>query len=412
MREIGLPQARRIALAAQGFGRPRPDRAVTMRDVQREIDRLAQFQIDSISVLARAHQMPLYSRLGPYDLTLLERASSTSPRRLFEYWGHAASLLDVRLEPALRFRMARAADEAWGGMQRVRTEHPGLVEFVLDEVCTRGPLTARAMEYEEQRDRSHWGWNWSATKRALEWHVWSGRITSASRNPAFERRYDLPERVLPAQVLATPTPSDHEAHVVLVRRAARALGVASELCLADYFRLSRAETRAAVAELVALGELEPVRVRGWKPQAWLWKGNQDGPPARIPRRVTGRALVSPFDSLIFERSRALALFGLDYRIEIYVPAAQRRHGYYVYCFLLDEHFAARVDLKADRRAGVLRVLASWAEPLCPHPQDRVLAELAAELRSLAQWLGLARVEVAAHGDLAGALHDRLASTTP
>ena len=137
MREIGLPQARRIALAAQGFGRPRPDRAVTMRDVQREIDRLAQFQIDSISVLARAHQMPLYSRLGPYDLTLLERASSTSPRRLFEYWGHAASLLDVRLEPALRFRMARAADEAWGGMQRVRTEHPRLVEFVLDEVCTR-----------------------------------------------------------------------------------------------------------------------------------------------------------------------------------------------------------------------------------------------------------------------------------
>ncbi|GAA1396849.1 winged helix-turn-helix domain-containing protein [Luteococcus peritonei] len=412
MREISLPQARRIALAAQGFGRPRRDRPVTMREVQGEIDRLAQFQIDSISVLARAHQMPLYSRLGAYDVGLLERAASRRPRRLFEYWGHAASLVDVRLEPALRFRMARARGEAWGGIRRVVEEHPGLVDFVLDEVRERGPVTAREIEYEEQRDRSHWGWNWSATKRALEWHFWSGRITAASRNAAFERRYDLPERVLPAEVVATPTPDDHQAHVILVRRAARALGVASEACLADYFRLSRAETRAAIAELEQLGELEPVRVRGWKPQAWLWKGNQELPAARIPRRITGRALVSPFDSLIFERSRALALFDLDYRIEIYVPAAQRRHGYYVYCFLLDEHFAARVDLKADRRAGVLRVLSSWAEPGCPHETAQVVRELAAELRELAAWLGLGEVEIGARGDLAAALHGAMAPATP
>lgn len=412
MRELSLAQARRTALAAQGFGRPRKDGPVTMRDVQREIDRLAQFQIDSISVLARAHQMPLYSRLGPYDTSLLARATSRAPRRLFEYWGHAASLVDVTLEPALRFRMQRARGEAWGGIRRVLDEHPGLVDFVLDEVRRRGPITARQIEYDEQRDRSHWGWNWSATKRALEWHFWSGRITSASRNPAFERRYDLPERVLPPAVLATPTPTDHQAHLELVRRAAQALGVASELCLADYFRLTRAETRAAVAELVELGELEAVRVTGWKPQAWLWKGNQTRPPARIPRRITARALVSPFDSLIFERSRALALFGLDYRIEIYVPAERRHYGYYVYCLLLDEHFAARVDLKADRAAGVLRVLASWAEPGCPHPEDRVAAELAAELRSLARWLGLNDIEVSQQGDLAPALGGAVEQPTP
>lgn len=405
MRELSLAQARRIALAAQGFGRPRPSRpdggrTVTMRDVQGLVDRLAQFQIDSINVLARAHLFPLFSRLGPYDPALLTRASSTRPVRLFEYWGHAASLVDVTLQPALRFRMARARGEAWGRMRQVEADHPELVAFVRDEVRSRGPITARQIEFDEQRERTHWGWNWSSTKTALEWLFWSGEITAAGRNQSFERLYDLPERVLPPAVHSSATLSDAQAHVELVRRSARALGVASEVCLADYFRLTRAETRAAISELATRAELEEVRVDGWPVRTWLWTG--DG-PVRIPRKIRARALVSPFDSLVFERARALALFGLDYRIEIYVPEARRRHGYYVYPFLLDEQFVARVDLKADRAAGVLRVKASWLEPGTGEETDRVCAELLAELHELARWQGLGEVVVEPRGDLAAAL---------
>lgn len=397
MRELSLPQARRIALAAQGFGRPRPERTITIRDVQRQIDQLAQFQIDSINVLARAHLMPLYSRLGPYDPALLTRASGVAPRRLFEYWGHAASLIDVTLQPALRFRMMQARGEAWGGIVRVQDEHPDLVDRVRDEVRTRGPITARQIEHDEQRDRTDWGWNWSAVKTALEWLFWSGEITAANRNPAFERRYDLPERVLPRAVVEAPTPSIEDSHLLLVRRAARALGIASEACLADYFRLNRARTGAAIATLEAKGELEQVTVPGWPARAWLWTG--DGHP-RIPRSIRARALVSPFDSLIFERKRALALFGLDYKIEIYVPEAKRRYGYYAYPFLLGERFAARVDLKADRAAGVLRVKAAWLEPGTGLAPELVAAELLTELRCLAGWLGLASIDVERRGDLA------------
>lgn len=404
VRTLTLAQARRIALAAQGFGTPRPQRPVTMRDVQRTIDQLAQFQIDSINVVTRAHLMPLFSRLGPYDTTLLTRASSRRPLRLFEYWGHAASLVDVRLQPALRFRMARAHGEAWGGIRRVQAEHPELVAFVRDEVASRGPVSARQIEFDEQRDRSNWGWNWSSTKTALEWLFWCGDITAARRNSAFERLYDLPERVLPSAVVDAPTPTVHESHVVLVRRAARALGVATEACLADYFRLSRAETRAAVAELEATGELLLVAVTGWTDRAWLWHG------ARIPRRIRARALVSPFDSLVFERNRAEHLFGLRYRIEIYVPAAQRQYGYYVYPFLLDEQFVGRVDLKADRGAGVLRVLAAWKEPASGLDDEHVAEELLAELRQMAAWLGLDRVVVEPRGDLSSSLAGVLAAS--
>lgn len=410
MRELSLAQARRVALAAQGFGRPRPSRpdgarAVTMRDVQGLVDRLAQFQIDTISVVARAHQFPLFSRLGPYDTALLERAVGQSPRRLVEYWAHAASMVDVRLHPQLRFRMARAADEAWGGMRSIATEESELVAAVLQEVRGHGPIGARQVEAAllargEGREREHWGWNWSQTKRALEWLFWSGQVTSARRTASFERLYDLPERVIPASIHQASTPTDAEAHVELVRRSARALGVGSEACLADYFRLSRVETRAAIAELAARGELEEVRVNGWAARTWLWIG--DG-PVRIPRRIRARALVSPFDSLVFERSRALALFGLDYRIEIYVPEAQRRHGYYVYPFLLDEQFVARVDLKADRPAGVLRVKASWLEPDTGLGADEVCAELLAELHEVARWQQLGEVVVEPRGDLAAAL---------
>jgi uncharacterized protein YcaQ len=393
---LSRTQARRIALAAQGFGRPRPDRPVTMRDVQATISRLGQFQIDSINVVTRAHFMPLFSRLGSYDLALLERAAHRPPRRLFEYWGHAASLIDVDLQPLLRFRMQAGFRDVWPGVERVARENHGLVDFVREEVRARGPLSARDLEIEEVRDRSSWGWNWSSVKTVLEWLFYCGDVTSAYRNTQFERVYDIPERVLPPQVLAAPTPDPAESVTGLIRHAARALGVASEFCLRDYFRTRRAMTRHAIAALVETGELIPVTIQGWETKPhYLWH------ETRWPRRIETRALLSPFDSMIFERSRLERLFDFAYRIEIYVPGPRRVYGYYVYPFLLGEHFVARVDLKADRSRGVLLVNSAWLEP--GHDPAYVAAELAAELELLADWQGLSAVEVLPRGDLAPAL---------
>ena len=352
------------------------------------------FQIDSVNVLTRAQYLPLFSRLGPYPTALLDRAYGRAPRRLFEYWGHMASLNRVDLQPALRFRMARAGD-AWSGVRRAAAEHPDVAEWVLAEVRDRGPLTARQIELDlPARRREHWGWNWSLVKTLLEWLFYTGQVTSARRNSAFERVYDLPERVLPRAVVAAPTPSDAEAHRVLVRVAAKAHGVGSEQCLRDYFRLGPAETRVAIAELVEVGELLPVQVQGWRRPAYLHVD------ARTPRRVRARGLVGPFDSLVFERARTEALFGFRYRIEIYVPEPQRVHGYYVLPFLLGDRLVARVDLKADRKAGVLLVQSAYAEPYAPAETAR---ELATELASMADWLRLSGVAVAARGDLSAAL---------
>lgn len=381
-----------MALAAQGFGRPRPERPVGVRDVQSVISRLGQFQIDSINVVTRAQFMPLFSRLGPYDPGLLDRAASRPPRRLFEYWGHAASLIDVTLQPALRFRMQEGFRDVWGGVERVARENPDLVSFVRDEVAARGPISARRLEVEEVRDRSNWGWNWSRTKTVLEWLFYCGEVTSARRNAQFERVYDVPERVLPAAVWSAPTPTPEESVLTLVRRAAQALGVATEYDLRDYFRTRVGMTRAAVSTLVDAGELIPVAVAGWdRRPTYLWH------QARRPRRITGRALLSPFDSMIFERSRLEGLFDFRYRIEIYVPEPRRVHGYYVYPFLLDEAFVARVDLKADRAAGVLRVNSAWIEP--GQDPGYVAAELGRELQVMAEWQGLSAVQVVPRGDL-------------
>ena len=380
-----------MALAAQGFGRPHPRRP-TMRDVQATIDRLGQFQIDSINIVTRAHFMPLFSRLGAYDPALLERAAHRPPRRLFEYWGHAASLIDVRLQPALRFRMQAGYRDVWGGVERVARENPGLVEQVRADVAERGPVSARQLEQAEVRDRSSWGWNWSLVKTVLEWLFYVGEVTSAYRNSQFERVYDLPERVLPPAVLARPTLEPADAVRQLVRAAASALGVGTERCLRDYFRTRSDLTRRAIAELVESGELVPVAVPGWAEKGvYLWH------TARVPRRVIAQALLSPFDSLVFERDRLERLFDFFYRIEIYVPEAKRLHGYYVYPFLLDEEIVARVDLKADRARGVLRVNSAWCEPNADPVE--VSTALAGELTSMAGWLGLAGVEVQPRGDL-------------
>ena len=391
-------QARRVALAAQGFARPRPDRPVGMRDVQAAVTRLGQFQIDSVNVVRRAHYLPLYSRLGGYDTALLDRAFGSPPRRLFEYWGHAASLLDVTLEPLLRFRMQAGYRDVWANVERVAAEQPQLVAWVRDQVADRGPVTAREIEHDEVRSRTGWGWNWSSVKTVLEWLFYVGEVTSARRNSQFERVYDLPERVLPAAVRAVPTPDPEESVRGLVRRAAAALGVATEFSLRDYFRTRPEMTRRAVAELVEAGELLPVAVRGTGVrQAYLWHA------ARLPRRVEARALISPFDSMVFERAQLEQLFDFTYRIEIYVPEAKRVYGYYVYPFLLGDRFVARVDLKADRARGVLRVGSAWLEPSAPQQPGEVAEHLAAELEELAGWLGLAAVEVLPRGDLAAEL---------
>jgi uncharacterized protein YcaQ len=389
-------QARRIALAAQGFTRSRPD-AVAARHVQKVIDRLGFFQIDSVNVLQRAHYMPLFSRLGAYDTELLHRAAGRKPRRLFEYWAHEAALVDVNLWQAFQFRMESGA-RMWGGIKRVYDEKPEFVEWVLEEVRANGPLTAREVEHDVPREKDNWGWNWSEVKTALEYLFYKGQVTAARRNSAFERVYDLPERVIPPAQLNAPPLTAREAHGVLVSHAARALGVATAQCLRDYFRMDPTQTKAAIDDLVESGELIPTTIAGWKRPAYLHRD------AVQPRKVSARALLSPFDPLVFERTRTEQLFDFRYRIEIYVPAEKRVHGYYVLPFLLGDRLVARVDLKAERQASTLIVHGAWAED---HAPESTATELAAELSVMAGWLGLDRISPPSKGDLAGELSDAL-----
>ncbi len=390
VRSLTTLQARRIALAAQGFTRQRPRGEVTAAHLNGVIKRLGFFQIDSVNVLVRAHYMPMFSRMGRYDVDLLHRAAGRAPRRLFEYWAHVAALVDVDLWPAMQHRMA-SGEGMWGGMQRIARDEPELVERVWQDVADNGPLTARDIEADVDRDRSHWGWNWSQAKQALEYLFYVGRVTAAKRNSQFERVYDIPDRVIPSRVLDQPHLSDIEAHRVLVEHAARALGVGTAQCLRDYFRMGAADTAAAIDSLVADGVLEPVTIQGWKRPAYLHRS------AVIPRSVSARALLSPFDPLVFERTRTQQLFDFEYRIEIYVPEAKRRYGYYVLPFLLGDRLVARVDLKADRAGSRLLVHGAWSEP---HAPDTTATELSVELRLMADWLGLETIEIGSKGDLA------------
>jgi uncharacterized protein YcaQ len=409
--DLSTGEARRLAVAAQGFGRPRPSGRVDARHLRRAIDDVGLLQLDSVNVFCRSHYMPVFSRLGPYPREALDRLAwhenpggksrRAGPRDLIEYWGHEASLLPVELQPLLRWRMARADALAWKGVARVAAEQPELVEFVLNVVRERGPIRASELAAKGRRREPGEMWNWSEEKTALEYLFFAGRV-SAARRVNFERLYDLPERVLPQEVLAAPTPSQDEAQRRLILIAAKRLGVATEADLGDYFRLPRAESKARVAELAEDGGLTQVRVEGWRQPAYLSPER----PAGLRRTGAARALLTPFDSLVWARERTERLFGFRYRIEIYVPAPKRVYGYYVLPFLLGDRLVARVDLKSDRQAGVLRVHGAFAEPGVD--TVRVAEELADELRLLSEWLELGGVSVARKGDPAAALRREVA----
>jgi uncharacterized protein len=393
--EMSRRDARRVALAAQGFADRRPGGRIDRRHFRRVLDGLATVQIDSVNVLTRSHELVFFARLGPYDRDALTRWLWSS-REVFEYWGHEASLHPVERYPLLRWRMAEA--HAWGGVRRAARDNPELVAAALSEIAAKGPVPIGELEVNRSHPR-HEGawWGWGGGKRVVEHLFFQGEVTATRRN-GFTRYYMLPEQWLPTDVLATPPPPEDEARRALLRLAAGAHGLGTARDLADYYRLNVPAARPLLEAMAADGELVRVAVEGWREPAYM------PPDARYPRRrLRARALLSPFDSLIWERSRVARLWDMAYRIEIYVPAPKRVHGYYVLPFLLGEDLVARVDLKADRTAGTLRVRAAWGEPPTPTRPDRaeIGAELAAELAGMAAWLGLpGGVTVEPRGDLA------------
>lgn len=390
-------QARRIALLAQGFGDRRPPKPGKAH-LKRVFDRVGLIQIDSVNVLSRSHYLPPFARIGAYAHADMDALAWGKRKQLFEYWGHEASLIPVEHQPLLRWRMSRAEAGVgtYSGLARFGREKRAYIEQVLDQIRLRGPLSAGELEAAGKGAGGWWGW--SDGKRAVEWLFWAGLVTTATRR-GFERLYDLPERVLPQAILDTPTPTVEDAQRGLIDIAARAMGVATETDLRDYFRMDPAETRARIAELTEDGVLAPVQVKGWTRTAWC---HRDAPR---PRRVEATALLSPFDNLIWRRERAERLFGFHYRIEIYVPAEKRVHGYYVLPFLQDERLTARCDLKADRKAGTLRVQSVHREDHAD-PLD-IAPALAERLRDMAGWMGLGDVEVHGHGETASALRSAL-----
>jgi len=380
--DISLGEARRLALRAQGFGGRAVSTDVGARAIMRVFEGIGLVQIDSVNVIVRAHYFPIFSRLGAYDATALERLVwEKRGRKLFEYWGHEASLIPIALHPLFRWRMERArlGEGTWGSIAALAREQPQLIASVLREVEQRGPLASG--DIAEHRSTGGGWWGWSEVKTALEWLFWTGAVTTAKRRN-FERLYDLPERVLPPAILALPTPDEDTAKRELLRISARALGIATRSDLRDYFRLG-ADANARIDELVEAGDLRPVTVEGWKGAAYLQ------PDAVIPRRIDARTLLSPFDSLVWARERDRRLFDFDYRIEIYTPAHKRVHGYYVLPYLHGDRLAARVDAKARRDTGVLDVIAVHYEDAKPSLDVR--DGLRASLDELAAWLGLGRV---------------------
>lgn len=394
MRQVTVSAARRIALAAQGFADPRPAGRHDARHLRRVVDRVSVVQLDSVNVFARAHYMPFVSRIGWAETARIDRHLNDGAAH-FEYWGHQASVMPVEMYPLFRWKMAAFAADPWPAIRRVEADRPGFVERTFEAVAERGPLTISDLEDVGTR---YDGWWRSEGRIALQWLFATGRLT-AWRRSDFSRVYDLPERRLPAAVLGAPAVDEVDAQRDLVARAARSLGVFTLADIADYWRFKQADTAARLRDLEVGGVVERVEVHGWRERAWLAVG------AAEPRRVRARALLSPFDPLVWYRRRAERLFGFTYLIEIYVPEAKRVHGYYVLPFLLDEALAARVDLKADRAGRRLLVRSAWLEP--GGDAERVARELAATLHEAAAWAGADAVIVGEKGDLAGSLRSAI-----
>lgn len=404
---LSLPEARRLAVASQGFG-PRPAKPA-MDQLRRLAARIHAFQIDSVNVLARAHYVSPFARLGAYPVGALD-ALAYEKRELFEYWGHAACLLPVSLYPLFRYRMDKHRE--WTE-RFMRSGRGAYMARVYAEVAERGPLSAAGLAEPGKRAGNWWGW--SVGKRTLE-HLFDTGHLAVARRRGFERLYDVAERVLPQAAREARAPSREQAMKELIMLAAKAYGVGTAEDLRTYFyvdgwsdrqgpvpwRWARKRPRPAkpvaprlVAELVEEGRLVPVRVDGWKEQAYALPG------FKVPRAVEATAFVTPFDSLVWDRSRLRRLFGMDYTIEIYTPLAKRKYGYYVFPFVLGDKIVARCDLKADRERGVLVVRSAHLEP--GHDARRAVPAMARELETLRTWLALEGIEVADRGGLAASL---------
>ena len=389
MRRLSLDTARRIAIGAQGLGGPRPEGRVDVRHFRRVMDHIGLLQLDSVNVIARSHYLPVLARVGPYSPDALDRFTVGSGE-VFEYWGHMASLIPSDQHRLFRWRME--SFRPWGSVQKLAAEDPGYVEKVYEEIRDRGPASVSSLEDAGERTGPWWGY--ARGKLALEWLFAQGRIT-AYRGRNFERIYDMPDRVLQRDHYEAPPVSRDEAYRELLVRAARHHGVGSARDLADYHRLHIPTARPILADLVSRGDLHEVEVEGWSRPAFLH------PQARRPRRIVGSALLSPFDSLIWERRRTERLFGFRYRVEIYTPKEKRIYGYYVLPYLLDGALVARVDLKAHRKDGILEVRAAHLES--GNDPGRVAGSLASDVETMAAWMGLSAVRVAPVGDLAEAL---------
>ncbi len=394
MTVLTAAQARRVAVAAQGFAEPKPRGPVTRAHLRRLISRIQVLQLDSVSVAVRAHYAPVFSRLGPYDRDVLDRAawnhSARSPRLFVEYWAHEAALMAVDDWPLLRWRMREYRHGRWG--TEIVKKNPQLADDIVAAVAELGPSTAGQIEAhlgaEPRGAKGPW-WDRSDTKWVTEALFAAGVLTTATR-VGFARHYDLTENVLPPEVVAREV-DDDESVRELTLRAATALGVGTEADIRDYFRLAAQQIKPAMAKLLADGELERVDVEGWTAAGYLRAGQI------VPRRDRGTALLCPFDPLIWFRPRVERLFDFHYRIEIYTPAAKRQYGYYVWPFLLDGRLVGRVDLKAERARDALHVAGAFAEP--GENGARVAAALAGELRTMASWLGLGDVSIGERGDL-------------
>jgi uncharacterized protein YcaQ len=391
--KLSLAQARRVALAAQGFAEPRPSGRVDRRHFRRALDRMGVIQIDSVNVLVRSQELPLFARLGPHPRSMIEDA--TADKELFEYWVHVASHVPMEHYHLHRWRMTHL--HQWQGVTKLEARRPGFLDKIYDHVAANGPVAANDLQ-ERVGKKASW-WDWDDGKIALEYLFWEGRVAAWRRGNDFSRLYDITERVIPADVLARPAPAERDARKELLVLAAKHHGLGTLADLADYHRQSMTACKPLLPELIEEGRLVPVTVEGWPQTAYMH------PDAKVPRRITAAAFLSPFDPVVWYRERTERLFDFHYRIEIYTPAPKRVYGYYVLPFLLGDEIVARVDLKADRQAGVLRAPGVFGE--LGVPTGDVADAIAAELSTMAGWLGLDSIDVGERGDLASPVREAL-----